>query len=167
MNRLRELPDPTHLPALRPEYAHTRPALGLGDQLPPPRILLLYGSLRERSYSKLLTLEAARLLQAGVDPDRRSGADLTALMWAAGHSDSAPASGALATVKLLLAKGAKVDLLDDRGRSALMIAASLGHVEIVRTLLAAGADKGLRDKGGKRAADLAVSDELRQLLSSP
>jgi arsenic resistance protein ArsH len=29
-----------------------------------PRILLLYGSLRERSYSKLLTLEAERLLQA-------------------------------------------------------------------------------------------------------
>jgi len=30
----------------------------------PPKILLLYGSLRERSYSKLLTLEAARLLEA-------------------------------------------------------------------------------------------------------
>jgi arsenic resistance protein ArsH len=29
-----------------------------------PRFLLLYGSLRERSYSKLLTLEAARLLAA-------------------------------------------------------------------------------------------------------
>ena len=29
-----------------------------------PRFLLLYGSLRERSYSRLLTLEAARLLQA-------------------------------------------------------------------------------------------------------
>jgi len=29
-----------------------------------PRILLLYGSLRARSYSKLLTLEAARLLRA-------------------------------------------------------------------------------------------------------
>ncbi|MET3356577.1 UNVERIFIED_ORG: arsenic resistance protein ArsH [Xanthobacter viscosus] len=29
----------------------------------PPRILLLYGSLRERSYSRLLTLEAERLLQ--------------------------------------------------------------------------------------------------------
>ena len=29
-----------------------------------PRILMLYGSLRERSYSKLLTLEAARLLKA-------------------------------------------------------------------------------------------------------
>lgn len=30
----------------------------------PPRILLLYGSLRERSYSRLLTEEAARLLEA-------------------------------------------------------------------------------------------------------
>ena len=30
----------------------------------PPRILLLYGSLRQRSFSRLLTEEAARLLQA-------------------------------------------------------------------------------------------------------
>ncbi|MBX6965194.1 arsenical resistance protein ArsH [Alcaligenes faecalis] len=30
----------------------------------PPRILLLYGSLRERSYSRFLTQEAARLLEA-------------------------------------------------------------------------------------------------------
>jgi len=30
----------------------------------PPRFLLLYGSVRERSYSRLLTLEAARLLEA-------------------------------------------------------------------------------------------------------
>jgi arsenical resistance protein ArsH len=29
----------------------------------PPRFLLLYGSLRERSYSRLLTFEAARLLE--------------------------------------------------------------------------------------------------------
>lgn len=35
----------------------------------PPRILLLYGSVRERSYSRLLTEEAARLLQAmGAEP---------------------------------------------------------------------------------------------------
>jgi len=30
----------------------------------PPRILMLYGSLRERSYSRLTTEEAARLLTA-------------------------------------------------------------------------------------------------------
>ncbi|MFA5611082.1 MAG: arsenical resistance protein ArsH, partial [Alcaligenes sp.] len=46
------------------EHAFTSPTL---SELPPPRrathaprILLLYGSLRERSYSRLLTQEAAR-----------------------------------------------------------------------------------------------------------
>ncbi len=29
----------------------------------PPRILFLYGSLRERSYSRLLAEEAARIIQ--------------------------------------------------------------------------------------------------------
>jgi arsenic resistance protein ArsH len=33
-----------------------------GDQSHPPRILLLYGSLRERSFSRFLTYEAARIL---------------------------------------------------------------------------------------------------------
>ena len=37
---------------------------GAGESTHAPRFLLLYGSLRERSYSKLLTLEAARLLIA-------------------------------------------------------------------------------------------------------
>lgn len=63
MNRLRSLPDPTGFPALNPEYLHRAPALGLGKLDPPPRILLLYGSLRERSYSRLVVEEAARLLQ--------------------------------------------------------------------------------------------------------
>src|SRR3546814_16975831 len=55
--------DPDQLPALKPEYAHRRPTLGLGELDPPPRILLLYGSLRERSYSRFVVEEAARLLQ--------------------------------------------------------------------------------------------------------
>lgn len=61
--RLRTLPDPNSLPALRREYIHQRPASGLGKVDPPPRVLLLYGSLRERSYSRLCVEEAARLLQ--------------------------------------------------------------------------------------------------------
>jgi len=44
-----------------PEPAKLRPAEASTHA---PRFLLLYGSLRERSYSKLLTLEAARLLEA-------------------------------------------------------------------------------------------------------
>lgn len=61
--RLRPLTDPQHFPALKPEYLHRQPALGLGPVDLPPRILLLYGSLRERSYSRLVVEEAARLLQ--------------------------------------------------------------------------------------------------------
>lgn len=59
---LRDLPDPDHLPALDLRFAQARPAAGLGDTS-PPRILLLYGSLRERSFSRLAVEEAARLLR--------------------------------------------------------------------------------------------------------
>ena len=60
---LRTLTDPDYLPALDRRYALERPALGLGASDPPPRILLLYGSLRERSFSRLCVEEAARLLR--------------------------------------------------------------------------------------------------------
>ncbi|MES2753493.1 MAG: arsenical resistance protein ArsH [Pseudomonadota bacterium] len=63
MSRVRVLTDPTHLPALDPGFAIRRPALGIGDDQPPPRFLLLYGSLRDRSFSRLAAEEAARLLQ--------------------------------------------------------------------------------------------------------
>ncbi|MFV3074925.1 arsenical resistance protein ArsH [Niveispirillum fermenti] len=63
MNRLRPLSDPTHLPALDPAYANQRPGLGMGPLDHKPRILLLYGSLRERSFSRLAVEEAARLLE--------------------------------------------------------------------------------------------------------
>jgi arsenical resistance protein ArsH len=68
--RLRTLPDPDFLPALDERYVLKNPASGLaiGPQH-PPRILLLYGSLRERSYSRLVVEEAARLLRFfGAEP---------------------------------------------------------------------------------------------------
>ena len=61
--RLRTLSDPDRLPALRPEFAHRQPAAGLGPPDHKPRILLLYGSLRERSFSRGVVEETARLLQ--------------------------------------------------------------------------------------------------------
>jgi arsenical resistance protein ArsH len=62
MSRLRTLSDPDKMPAL--DRAMVRPGLaaGLGPLDHPPRILLLYGSLRERSFSRLAIEEAARLL---------------------------------------------------------------------------------------------------------
>ncbi|RIA37389.1 arsenic resistance protein ArsH [Hephaestia caeni] len=104
MSRLRTLSDPDHLPALDPRYVHARAALGLGADAPPPRILLLYGSLRERSFSRLAVEEAARLLQFfGAEtrifdpsdlplPDQHAGDDHPAVhelrelsMWSEGH----------------------------------------------------------------------------------
>lgn len=63
MDRLRELPDPDDLPAIDPAYLSRTPASALGANHHPPRILLLYGSLRQRSYSRLCVEEAARLLR--------------------------------------------------------------------------------------------------------
>ncbi|MFA6113342.1 MAG: arsenical resistance protein ArsH [Sphingomonas sp.] len=101
---LRDLTDPEDLPALDPHFAHRRPATGLGADQPPPRILLLYGSLRERSFSRFATEEAARLLQFfGAEtrifdpstlplPDQIKGDDHPAVhelrelsMWSEGH----------------------------------------------------------------------------------
>lgn len=57
------LAEPDHFPALDAVQAQHRPTQGLPDPLGhPPRILLLYGSLRERSFSRLAVEEAARLL---------------------------------------------------------------------------------------------------------
>lgn len=61
--RLRELPAPHDLPALQRDLAPPQPAADLPDLLRhPPRMLLLYGSLRPRSFSRLAAEEAARLL---------------------------------------------------------------------------------------------------------
>ena len=70
MKRLRDLPDPDLLPALDRRRAAPRPAAGLADPLGhPPRILLLYGSLRSQSYSRRAVEEAARLLRYfGAEP---------------------------------------------------------------------------------------------------
>ena len=60
-------PDDRSMPALQaellasPDFARLEP---VSRATHPPRILLLYGSLRERSYSRLLIEEAERLLRA-------------------------------------------------------------------------------------------------------
>ena len=104
MNRLRTLPEPDHLPALDRCFLIDRPGAGLGKDQPPPRILLLYGSLRDRSFSRFAVEEAARLLQLfGADtrifdpsdlplPDQVTSDDHPAVhelrelsMWSEGH----------------------------------------------------------------------------------
>lgn len=110
------------------------------------------------------TLVAA-LLDGGIDANARYANQLTVLMWAAGHVDDAPPVPAARLVTLLLDRGAHVDDQDDRGRTALMIAAERGHADIARLLLARGASPRVTDRDGHSAADLAVDATLRELLS--
>jgi arsenic resistance protein ArsH len=58
--------DPEALPNITPAAFDIPDAARLlaGHSGHRPRVLLLYGSLRQRSYSRFLTLEAARLLEA-------------------------------------------------------------------------------------------------------
>jgi ankyrin repeat protein len=108
-----------------------------------------------------------RLLARDVDVNARYRNDLTLLMWASGPDELVPEPQALELVSFLLGAGAHVDDRDDRGRTALMIAAEGGHAQIANLLLARGADPSLKDKAGKRAADLTVLTALRERLTTP
>jgi uncharacterized protein len=105
------------------------------------------------------------LLEHGVDVNARYGNDLTALMWVAGHADGAGTYDVRDIMTLLIDRGARLNEQDNRGRSALMIAAALGHTTAVDLLLAHGADKALRDHEGKTAGDLSADARLREKLA--
>lgn len=64
-------------------------------------------------------------------------------------------SGTPATVALHIARGVLLDSRDSAGRTALMLAASEGRVEICRLLLDGGADPALIDADGQTALELA------------
>lgn len=81
------------------------------------------------------------LLDAGVNSKTAYGNQLTALMWAAGYADGAGIDDAQKVVKLLVERGAALDAADNRGRTALMIAAETGHPEMVNLLLTLGANR--------------------------
>jgi uncharacterized protein len=107
-----------------------------------------------------------RLLAAGIDPKRAYANDLTAVMWAAGYEDGFGERDAIDVITLLLDAGAPVDAVDNRGRTALMIAAEQGHSAVVDALLARGANPAIRDKAGLRAADLATDTAVRAKLAA-
>ena len=107
-----------------------------------------------------------RLLDAGVDAQERYGNELTAVMWAAGHDEGVGTGAVERVIDLLLAHGAALDAADNRGRTALMIAAALGDAATVDVLLKRGADRGLKDKDGKTALDLAANAEVKEKLEA-
>lgn len=115
-----------------------------------------------RAYTAVVRL----LVERGIEINLRYAHDLTALMWAAGHSEEAGAADVQETIGLLVEKGAGIDEVDDRGRTALMIAAELGRATAVEALIKAGADRTLTDKTGKSAGDLASNERVKTALTA-
>ena len=106
-----------------------------------------------------------QLLGSDGDLNARYANNLTLLMWASGPDEKVPEPQAIEVVSYLLDAGAHIDDRDDRGRTALMIAAEGGRAQIADLLLKRGADPSLTDKAGKRAADLTVPSSLRERLT--
>ena len=87
----------------------------------------------------------------------------TPLMWAAWMMSQTWSRGpskkdVLAILKLLLAKGAKVNVRGRAGQTALFIAASVGDVATLRALIRAGANIHTRTKNGNGALMGAVQN---------
>lgn len=79
--------------------------------------------------------EAARLLEAGAFVDARiADTGETPLHWAATTPEE---SDALEVTRILLAGGARPELVDERGRTALDVAVEAGRTELTELLMAA------------------------------
>jgi ankyrin repeat protein len=75
-------------------------------------------------------------------------------------------NGYAGIVRLLTDNGAGIDLKNDSGMTALMLASQNQNAGIVKILLEKGANMDLKDNEGKAAIDYAVNPEVRRLLSN-
>ena len=76
---------------------------------------------------------------------------------------AAAAAGLMAPLEALLARSeeVEVDAADERGYTALVLAAQGGHVEAIEALVAQGAEVNVADKAGNTALMTAVFFSLR------
>jgi ankyrin repeat protein len=72
--------------------------------------------------------------------------------------------GHIEIVRLLVDKGAQIDLQGINGFTALIVACMNESTEIVKLLLEKGANADLRDKEGKMALDYTENSKIKSLL---
>lgn len=98
------------------------------------------------------------LVEKGADFNLANSAGVTPLMFAAnGAKYPAPEM-----VKFLLNKGAKVNDLDNEGRSALFYAVGKIWVDVTKMLVDAGADVNIRDSQGRTVEYLLTGEGLKE-----
>uniref|UniRef100_A0A667Z0V4 CARD- and ANK-containing Inflammasome Adaptor Protein n=1 Tax=Myripristis murdjan TaxID=586833 RepID=A0A667Z0V4_9TELE len=97
-------------------------------------------------------LSGVKELLNNIDTDTVNSSSETLLHVAAEH-------GRLSVIKLLLHKGARLDLQDSNGHTALHRAASRGHTEVVRALIKVGAPIYTLDTLGQTPIHLAAKNE--------
>jgi ankyrin repeat protein len=97
----------------------------------------------------------------------RAGASINKLgLWEAPLHVAAE-MGSLAFTKACLAAGARIDLRESigvGGKTALMLAAHFGHVNLVRLLLKAGANPRLVDRYGRNARTIAADSNEPEVV---
>lgn len=120
------------------------------------RTALLESTLSHASESGIILVPeplVELLLASGANVNAQAADGATALQQVAGQWASQPG-----VVRMLLKHGARPNLANQEGRTALMLAAMRGKTETMTLLRSSGADAGLKDSQGKTALDLAVEE---------
>lgn len=140
------------------------------DKLRPDEQKITIDSIASKSPLMLAVLTDDRqrvktLLTNGADGNQTDNSGQTAVMYAARRKN-------LATLDILLSSQtvcSGIDMLCDKGKTALMYAIEVGSVEAVRKLIAAGADFKLANPSGLTAiafARQAGQDEVAAFIDS-
>ncbi len=98
------------------------------------------------------------LLSLAADPDSKDVLGRTSLHWAAKSGHVECVSVIMAATRL------SPDVQDRGGATPLFLAAETGHVQVVQWLLENGALPDLRCRDGRKAADVAMNEQVREVL---
>ncbi|MFA5140668.1 MAG: ankyrin repeat domain-containing protein [Elusimicrobiota bacterium] len=121
------------------------------------KTLLAQGAELEAAPDALLLKAVGEWNRGAVETLLALGASPAAIQSAL---DAAAAHGLEELIGVLLAHGAKVDVVGARGRTPLAEAAAFGNPEAVKVLLSAGAEVDVPDKDGNTPLHLAAASNL-------